>query len=90
MILTLRTDWAELPYSATGLQRTFVHELGHFLGLDNYSTSCSVWDAAMQDQFVCTQSNPAVMDDVTINDSIPVTNSTSGGNTTLVAGSRLG
>ena len=86
MILTIRTDWAKLPYSATGLQRTFVHELGHFLGLDNCSTSCGVSDAAMQDEFVCNQTTPAVMADVTINDSIPVTNSTYGGNTTLSCG----
>jgi hypothetical protein len=74
--LRLRTDWD--TYSSDGLQRTFVHELGHFLGLDNFDeTACAVSEAAMQDEFDC--GAPSVMDGVTINDSLPVVNSTYGG-----------
>ncbi len=71
---TLQLDDNWNSFTAEGLRRTFVHELGHLFGLGNYASAptCGVSDAAMQDQFNCTASG--VMDDVTPNDFIPVTN----------------
>lgn len=66
-----------MNYSSDGLQRTFAHELGHFIGLANYnSAACDVSDAVMQDQFNC--SSQSVMKAVTINDYLPVANSVYG------------
>lgn len=82
--ITLDTAWAS--FTADGRERTFVHELGHLLGLDNYADSptCTVPDAAMQRQFACQASS--VMHDVTVNDSIPVNSSVYGGNTKSTCG----
>src|SRR5262249_55657594 len=41
-------------YTASGLQRTFSHEIGHLLGLWNFPCA-NVSDAVMQDQFICQQ-----------------------------------
>jgi len=45
--IAVRTDWYS-RYSSEGLERTFVHELGHFLGLQNYDKrpKCPIDDAA--------------------------------------------
>ena len=82
MTLTIRADW---DYSSQGLERTFVHELGHFVGLYNYNSSaCSANDAAMQELFDCTA--PTVMNDPQFSDYRPVVNSTYGGNTQTSCG----
>ena len=73
--LRLRPDWSD--FSPDGLQRTFVHELGHFLGLDDSSPSCGSSDASMQPEYDCAA--PTVMHDVTINDYLPVQDSSYGG-----------
>jgi hypothetical protein len=82
--LQLDVDWS--AYSAEGLRRTFVHELGHLFGLADSASAptCAIADAAMQDQFNCGASG--VMDDVTINDYLPVTNTAYGGGTRLTCG----
>jgi hypothetical protein len=85
--ITLQPTWDDpvSGYSAEGLQRTFAHELGHLLGLDNYNAAaCGVSDAAMQDQFACQA--PTVMHDVTENDSLPTSNSVYGGQSKLSCG----
>lgn len=47
-------------FSASGLQRTFAHELGHLLGLDQY-LPCNQNDGVMQDQYSCSGTvNPYV------------------------------
>jgi hypothetical protein len=75
-LISLRPEW--VSYSPDGLQRTLVHEVGHFLGLDNYNAAaCGVADAAMQDQFNC--ADPTVMHEPTFSDTRPVENSTYGG-----------
>ncbi len=67
--MRLRSDWPN--FTPTGAKRTFVHELGHLLGLDNSNRlECGVSDAAMQDQFDCRAAG--IMDDVTVNDFLPV------------------
>ena len=81
--LQLHPNWS--TFSSASLRRTFTHELGHFLGLDNYTTSCATNDAMMQQNFACgSGSSPAYT--VTINDYLPVTNTTYGGNTKLSCG----
>lgn len=85
--VTLQPTWDDpvTGYSAEGLQRTFAHELGHLLGLDNYdAAACGVSDAAMQDQFACQA--PTVMHDVTVNDSLPTSNSVYGEKSKLSCG----
>lgn len=75
--LRIRDDWATL-YSAQGLQRMFVHELGHFVGMDNSNpAACGISDVVMQDQFDCTAAS--VMHTASINDYLPVTNTAYGG-----------
>ena len=54
-----------------GLERTFAHELGHCLGAGNYTPSCGVNDAVMQDTFDCGL-KPSTT--VSMNDSLPVVN----------------
>jgi dual-action HEIGH metallo-peptidase len=72
-------------FTTSGLQRTFAHELGHMLGLeDSDSTNCSVSDAVMQDQFNCEAAS--VMDDVTINDWTPVNITAYGSGSRLTCG----
>jgi hypothetical protein len=74
MFLNLSPSWQS--YSSTGLQRTFVHELGHALGLDN-NQSCTVNQAAMNDTFDCLGTVSTVTS--TFNDYRPVNNTVYGG-----------
>jgi hypothetical protein len=76
--IQLHPDWA--TFSAASLRRTFVHEIGHFLGLDNYgpASGCGVDDAMMRDDFVCgPSSSPGVS--LTGSDALPAAKSTYGG-----------
>lgn len=51
MELEIHGNWS--TFTSQSLQRTFAHELGHYLGLSNYTTSCGVNDAIMQHLFSC-------------------------------------
>jgi hypothetical protein len=86
MELRLRSDWTN--YSATGLQRTFAHELGHFLGSDNINRpgapTCGVSDAVMHDAF--DYGNVVSVVSPTLNDTRPIVNSVYGGNTKATCG----
>lgn len=85
LVLKLHSSWS--TFTAASLQRTFAHELGHFLGLDDYTpaTGCGVDDAVMRDDFVCGPANsPGVA--VTLSDAIPVAKSTYGGGTKTTCG----
>jgi hypothetical protein len=87
MTLTLDDTWNDTgdPYSAQGLERPFVHELGHFVGLNDYdAAACGVSDAAMQDQLYCRVAT--VMNNPTFSDTRPVVNTTYGGGTTTTCG----
>jgi len=80
LLLQVHSTWS--TFSADSLQRTFAHELGHFLGLHNYTSACGSNDAAMQDTFVCSPTS-APLKTATINDYLPVGNSTYGGGPTV-------
>lgn len=69
--IMLHQEWA--TFDATVLRRTFIHEIGHYLGLDNYldDSVCTTTTAAMNDKYDCP--GPSTMDDVTIDDYLPVT-----------------
>jgi hypothetical protein len=82
--LSLRADWDQLPYSSQGLQRTFAHELGHFLGLSDYPSPCGVSDAAMQDTFSCVSSSTTTA--VTFNDYAPSSKAVYGGGSRAICG----
>jgi hypothetical protein len=74
-----------LSFTYTGLQRTFEHEIGHLLGLDNSSrTACGVNDAVMQDLFFCEQTNSTIY--AQTSDWLPVTKSVYGGGTVNTCG----
>jgi hypothetical protein len=69
MSLTLNSNWQS--YSADGMRRTLVHEIGHYLGLGNYNASaCSVSDAVMQDTFNCVFTGAVYQP--TIDDYLPI------------------
>lgn len=83
MELRLHTDWAN--FSAQGLRRTFAHELGHFVGMDNLNPAhCAVDDAVMQDQFNC--ESATVLNQPNLNDTLPVNNTVYGGKTKAACG----
>jgi hypothetical protein len=83
--IQLRTDWN--TYTSNGLKRTFAHELGHFLGLDNSDIpACGVDDAVMQDDFDCAPNTTTKLVSPTLNDTLPVGNSTYGGKPTAACG----
>jgi hypothetical protein len=65
----VRSDWE--AYAPSGLRRTFVHELQHYMGLADYTSagSCSTSDAA-RDDFQCKQTT--TLTTLTINDYLPV------------------
>ena len=68
--LRIHANWG--TFSSASLQRTFAHELGHFLGLHNYATAtaCGVDDAVMRDDFECSPTaSPGVS--VTGSDGLP-------------------
>ena len=77
MRVRLHPAWA--MFTSTGLQRTFVHELQHLMGLDNYADApaCGVSDAAMQDDFDCNGTN--ALTTLTINDILPAAKTSYGG-----------
>jgi hypothetical protein len=77
--LELSSTWAS--YSAAAQRRTFAHELGHFLGLNELSTTaCAQSDAVMQPAFTCTStSNPVAA--LTAADYVPVVSTVYGGHT---------
>jgi hypothetical protein len=77
LFLRLQPTWN--LYSPTGLLRTFVHELEHYMGLDNYTSagSCGASDAVMRDNFDCGLTTPLTT--LTINDYLPVLNTSYGG-----------
>jgi hypothetical protein len=84
-VLTINQNWSTVPFSTEGLERTFAHELGHFLGLGNYSTTaCGIPDAAMQPNFDCAATT--VMHAPTTNDIVPVSSTVYGGNTKTTCG----
>lgn len=68
--IQLHSTWA--TFTPSGLRRTFVHEIGHILGLDNFpnNASCTPSAAAMNPTFVC---GSTVVDTGTFNDHRPVT-----------------
>jgi hypothetical protein len=71
--LQLHNDY--WTWSSAGRARTLVHELGHFVGLDDYSPApaCAVSDAMMQPDFACGYgSTPAST--LTISDYLPAVN----------------
>jgi Dual-action HEIGH metallo-peptidase len=68
---------SNFTFTVTGLQRTFAHEIGHLLGMDNY-LPCPKNDAVMQEQFYCDQNEMA---NVTTSDWLPVVKSVYGGGT---------
>ena len=76
--LQILPDWN--TWTAESLQRTFAHELGHFLGVGNYSapTSCVGDDAVLHPGFGY---GPTVMPlrTTTLNDSLPILNTVYGG-----------
>lgn len=85
LLLELHSSWS--AFSSASLQRTFAHELGHFLGLNNYmsATGCDVDDAVMRDDFVCgPTASPGVA--ITGSDALPVVKSTYGGGTKVTCG----
>jgi hypothetical protein len=85
LLVELHSSWS--TFSPASLRRTFVHELGHFLGLDNYTsaTGCGVDDAIMRDDFVCgPTASPGVA--ITGGDALPVVKSTYGGGTKTTCG----
>lgn len=71
----VRSDWTS--YSTEGLRRTFIHELGHLLGLANYSdtTSCGPNTAAMHEGYNCAATP---LDTLTFNDYQPAKKTTYG------------
>jgi hypothetical protein len=69
-------------FTVTGLQRTFAHEIGHLLGLNN-NLSCNKDDSTMVDSFHCDQTEVA---NVQTSDWLPVTKSVYGGGTKSVCG----
>ena len=61
-------------FTPESLERTLLHELGHFLGLGNYKSACNVSDAVMQPSFTCgPTSTPSVT--LSANDYLPAVNS---------------
>ena len=84
LLIELDSTWA--TWSSQSLERTFAHELGHFMGLNNYTAACGVNDAAMQATFVCgpgaTPSTTVSMND----DYLPAVNTVYGGKSKLSCG----
>jgi hypothetical protein len=68
-------------WTTAGGRRTFIHEIGHLLGMDNYSHSCGVNDAMMQPEFYCADANNLPSTSIAPDDSIPIVNSVHNGNT---------
>src|SRR5262249_40884016 len=69
---TMKLKFTWYLWDSDEARRTFMHELGHFLGLDDSNAdACLVTDAIMQDMFSCTgTTNP--LHTLTTNDSAPV------------------
>lgn len=70
LFIRVRPDWAS--YTASGQRRTLLHELQHYMGLDNYSSagSCGTSNAVMRDDFNC--AGAVSLTTLTINDYLPV------------------
>lgn len=81
--LRVHTSWN--TWSGESLQRTFTHELGHFLGPDNYTAACGSDDAVMQPDFVCSPS-ATPLTTPTVNDYLPVRSAVYGGKTKTTCG----
>jgi len=50
-VIKLNDNWS--TYNADSLDRMFMHELGHLLGLSDSDTTCGTNDAAMRNNFTC-------------------------------------
>jgi hypothetical protein len=84
LTLEVSTNWAS--FSAAERKRTFMHELGHFLGLKNFApTGCEPDDAVMQADFGCNIGSTPLTT-VTPNDYIPVTSTVYGGKSNKTCG----
>lgn len=68
--IDLHSNWTS--FSSSELRRTFIHEIGHHLGLGDYppDSQCTANAAAMNDTYTC--GGGSVMDSVTFNDHQPV------------------
>jgi hypothetical protein len=85
----LQIDGSWNTWSSQSLQRTFAHELGHFLGIGDYSTT-SACDATgnaavMQPNFVCSSASTPLTA-TSFSDYRPVNNTTYGGKSRLTCG----
>jgi hypothetical protein len=71
-LLDIGSGWS--AWDTASKVRTFLHELGHFLGSRNLPLPCQPNDAVMQDGFSCgATANPSTT--ITSQDSIPIVNS---------------
>jgi hypothetical protein len=81
------TNYSLASWNAPSAQRTFAHEIGHLLGLADYSATCDSTGntAVMQKNFDC---SPVIapMAYPTVNDYLPVNNTVYGGGTRATCG----
>jgi hypothetical protein len=87
MVLQIWDTWDTpgAPWSQVSLERTFVHELGHFLGANDYTAACGTDAAVMQPNFVCgPTATPSAT--VTVNDYLPIGKTVYNGGTGVSCG----
>jgi hypothetical protein len=76
--IKIRIDDSWTAAGAARLERTFAHELGHLLGLDE--SLCGGPDSVMRGGvYSCTDTSTSVPNDPTMNDSLPVNKTSYGG-----------
>jgi hypothetical protein len=54
--MSLELDGSWPTWNADSLKRTLIHELIHFMGLDNYTSACGINAAMIQPDFTCSSS----------------------------------
>lgn len=64
--------------SESRLRRTFAHELGHFLGMDDSTTACAGQESVMKVGVYACDTTSVVPDSPTLSDSLPVTSTVYG------------
>ena len=83
MNLQLGSNWAN--YSTASIRRTYLHELGHVIGLTDYAAACSDSDAVMQANFGCGAEESPVTT-LQFSDTLPVKKSVYGGGSRKACG----